>query len=203
MLFTWNTKNLCIVFRQWHVTSTASLIVSLLLVVAIGVGYEALREGIRRYEVSVNKRADTAPRKYISSGVASLASIATPPFPPFLREREQKPLRSAPESRSYLPPCTCESSAKIESAVVERPKLLLSQPPSSGQDKIESRSRAGPISSSRFCTDSRTSMPSWSCKLTRFLLLRSLLSLWGSRGYTERRERLTGASPPLSKGLSL
>ena len=83
MLFTWNTKNLCIVFRQWHVTSTASLIVSLLLVVAIGVGYEALREGIRRYEVSVNKRADTAPRKYISSGIASLAyPLPLRPLPP-------------------------------------------------------------------------------------------------------------------------
>jgi len=31
MLFTWDTTNLCIVFRQWHIRSTASLIVSLLL----------------------------------------------------------------------------------------------------------------------------------------------------------------------------
>lgn len=80
MLFTWNTKNLCIVFRQWHVTSTASLIVSLLLVVAIGVGYEALREGIRRYEVSVNKRADTAPRKYLyPRALHLLHSLPSPP----------------------------------------------------------------------------------------------------------------------------
>jgi len=62
MLFTWDTNNLCIVFRQWHIRSTAGLIFSLLAVVALGAGYEALREGIRRYERSVDKRAETAPR---------------------------------------------------------------------------------------------------------------------------------------------
>ncbi|KAI1123347.1 Ctr copper transporter family-domain-containing protein [Nemania abortiva] len=51
MLFTWDTTNLCIVFRQWHVTGTASLIFSLLAIVAICAGYEALREGTRRYEL--------------------------------------------------------------------------------------------------------------------------------------------------------
>ncbi|KAK3309614.1 Ctr copper transporter family-domain-containing protein [Chaetomium strumarium] len=61
MLFTWDTTNLCIVFRQWHITSNLSLIVSLLAVVGICAGYEALREGIRRYEAAVSKRADTAP----------------------------------------------------------------------------------------------------------------------------------------------
>jgi len=63
MLFTWDTRNLCIVFRQWHITGTGSLIFSLLAIVAIGVGYEALREGIRRFEVLTAKRAETAPRK--------------------------------------------------------------------------------------------------------------------------------------------
>ncbi|KAK0734995.1 putative copper transport protein [Lasiosphaeria miniovina] len=63
MLFTWNTENLCIVFRQWHVRSTVGLIFSLLAIVAIGVGYEALREGIRRYEAAANKRVETAPRQ--------------------------------------------------------------------------------------------------------------------------------------------
>ncbi len=65
MLFTWNTKNLCIVFRQWHIQSTAGLIFSLLAVVALAAGYEALRDGIRRYEQWVNSRAETAPRKPI------------------------------------------------------------------------------------------------------------------------------------------
>ena len=62
MLFTWDTKNLCIVFRQWHVTSTASLVFSLLLVVALTAGYEALRAASRRYEDSVNKRVSSLPR---------------------------------------------------------------------------------------------------------------------------------------------
>ena len=51
MLFTWDTTNLCIIFRQWHVTGSASLVFSLLAVVAICAGYEALREGTRKYEL--------------------------------------------------------------------------------------------------------------------------------------------------------
>ncbi|KAK6948355.1 hypothetical protein Daesc_010121 [Daldinia eschscholtzii] len=61
MLFTWDTNNLCIVFRQWHVRGTASLVFSLLAVIAISAGYEALREGIRRYESSVAAKQDAAP----------------------------------------------------------------------------------------------------------------------------------------------
>lgn len=63
MLFTWDTTNLCIVFRQWHITSNLSLVVSLAAIVAICAGYEALREAIRRYEAALSKRVDTAPRK--------------------------------------------------------------------------------------------------------------------------------------------
>ncbi|CAK7205649.1 copper transpport protein [Sporothrix eucalyptigena] len=63
MLFTWDTRNLCIVFRWWHIRSTPGLFLSLLAVVALGAGYEALREGIRRYEVQLAKRADAVPRQ--------------------------------------------------------------------------------------------------------------------------------------------
>ncbi|TRX93146.1 hypothetical protein FHL15_006014 [Xylaria flabelliformis] len=56
MLFTWDTTNLCIVFRQWHVTGTASLIFSLLAIVAICAGYEALREGTRKYESRLSNK---------------------------------------------------------------------------------------------------------------------------------------------------
>ncbi|WQF77959.1 Putative Ctr copper transporter [Colletotrichum destructivum] len=61
MLFTWETKNLCIVFRQWHVRSTSGLVISLLLVVALAAGYEALRAASRRYENSVTKRVESLP----------------------------------------------------------------------------------------------------------------------------------------------
>lgn len=50
MLFTWDTTNLCIVFRQWHVRGPGSLVLSLLAIVAITAGYEALRSVARRYE---------------------------------------------------------------------------------------------------------------------------------------------------------
>ncbi|CAI6331528.1 unnamed protein product [Periconia digitata] len=50
MLFTWSTKDLCIVFEGWHITSTASLIFSLLAIVLMTAGYEAVREASRRYD---------------------------------------------------------------------------------------------------------------------------------------------------------
>ncbi|KAG7148517.1 hypothetical protein HYQ46_002618 [Verticillium longisporum] len=61
MLFTWDTNNLCIVFRQWRIDSTFSLVLSLLLVVALAAGYEALRAASRRYETAVNKRVTNLP----------------------------------------------------------------------------------------------------------------------------------------------
>ncbi|KAL2184548.1 Ctr-domain-containing protein [Thermothelomyces heterothallicus CBS 203.75] len=61
MLFTWDTTDLCVVFRQWHITSSFGLVVSLVAIVAICAGYEALREGIRRYEAVLARRVDTAP----------------------------------------------------------------------------------------------------------------------------------------------
>ncbi|KAK7752463.1 copper transpport protein [Diatrype stigma] len=64
MLFTWDTKNLCIIFPQWHVRGTASLIFSLLAIVAICAGYEALREAARRYEAWTDKQDEiSGPRR--------------------------------------------------------------------------------------------------------------------------------------------
>jgi len=63
MLFTWNTENLCIVFRWWHISGPISLIISLLAVVALGAAYEALRSASRRYETFVNKRHEELPRR--------------------------------------------------------------------------------------------------------------------------------------------
>jgi copper transporter 1 len=55
MLFTWDTTNLCIVFRGWRITGTGSLIVSLLAIVLMTAGYEAVREASRRYEAYAGK----------------------------------------------------------------------------------------------------------------------------------------------------
>jgi solute carrier family 31 (copper transporter), member 1 len=63
MLFTWDTTNLCIVFRQWHIRSTASLVISLIAVVLLAMGYEGLRSLSARYEAAVTKRINALPRK--------------------------------------------------------------------------------------------------------------------------------------------
>jgi len=61
MLFTWNTRNLCIIFRWWHIRSTVDLVFSLLAVVALTAGYEALRQLSRRYESWVEKTQEEVP----------------------------------------------------------------------------------------------------------------------------------------------
>ncbi|CZS94438.1 related to a putative low-affinity copper transport protein [Rhynchosporium agropyri] len=61
MLFTWDTTNLCIVFKWWHVRSTTSLLISLVAVVALTAGYEAIRSASRKYEQSVAKKTNEAP----------------------------------------------------------------------------------------------------------------------------------------------
>ena len=76
MLFTWDTENLCIVFRQWHVRSTATLLTSLVIVVLLGVGYEALRAASRRYELTLAKQIESIPRKY-----SSAPALSFPPSP--------------------------------------------------------------------------------------------------------------------------
>ncbi|KAH8602648.1 ctr copper transporter [Bisporella sp. PMI_857] len=63
MLFTWNTQNLCIVFRWWHIQTTAGLIFSLIGVVALAAFYEAIRAGSRKYEKWAAKRTEEVPRR--------------------------------------------------------------------------------------------------------------------------------------------
>ena len=67
MLFTWDTTNLCIVFPSWRVTGTLSLIVSLLAVVALTAGYEAIREVSRRYEERLEQNVREAPRNAVAA----------------------------------------------------------------------------------------------------------------------------------------
>lgn len=50
MLFTWDTTNLCVVFRWWHIRSTPGLLFSLLAIIALAAGYECLRSFSRRFE---------------------------------------------------------------------------------------------------------------------------------------------------------
>ncbi|RHZ65318.1 low-affinity Cu transporter [Aspergillus thermomutatus] len=59
MLFTWSTKDLCIVFRQWHITGPFSLLVSLLVIVLLTAGYEGVRQLTRRYEAAHAQHLNT------------------------------------------------------------------------------------------------------------------------------------------------
>ncbi|MCJ1299140.1 hypothetical protein MMC08_001931 [Hypocenomyce scalaris] len=63
MLFTWDTTDLCIVFKQWHISSMFTLIISLLGVAVVTAGYELVREVSRRYEASSGEYMNSLPRR--------------------------------------------------------------------------------------------------------------------------------------------
>jgi solute carrier family 31 (copper transporter), member 1 len=63
MLFNLDTENLCIIFRWWHIRSLTSLLLSLVAIILITAGYEALREFCRRYEKWVEKKQSSVPSK--------------------------------------------------------------------------------------------------------------------------------------------
>ncbi|KXT15056.1 hypothetical protein AC579_1496 [Pseudocercospora musae] len=58
MLFTWDTKNLCVVFEGWRVTGVWSLVYTLLAVIALTAGYEAVREASRRFEAQHARKVE-------------------------------------------------------------------------------------------------------------------------------------------------
>lgn len=43
MLFTWSPKNLCVVFKWWHVRSQFDFILTFAAVVLLGMGYEYIK----------------------------------------------------------------------------------------------------------------------------------------------------------------
>jgi copper transporter 1 len=70
MLFTWDTEDLCVVFRWWHVRGPWSLFFTLLGVVALGISYEFLRHIARKYdEHSLGKiRIESPPPDAVDRG---------------------------------------------------------------------------------------------------------------------------------------
>ncbi|KAF2707570.1 Ctr copper transporter [Pleomassaria siparia CBS 279.74] len=58
MLFTWSTKDLCIVFQGWHINGVGSLLFSLVAIVLLTAGYEAVREISRRYDIYATKLSE-------------------------------------------------------------------------------------------------------------------------------------------------
>lgn len=47
MLFTWDSNNLCVVFKWWHVRTTLGLYLTLVSIVLLSAGYEYLRFRMR------------------------------------------------------------------------------------------------------------------------------------------------------------
>jgi hypothetical protein len=73
MLFTWSPKDLCIIFRQWHVSGPFTLFVSLVVIVLLTAGYEGVRQVTRRYEAAHAQRLN-----------AFTAAVTGKPLPSFL-----------------------------------------------------------------------------------------------------------------------
>ncbi|KFY53627.1 hypothetical protein V496_07430 [Pseudogymnoascus sp. VKM F-4515 (FW-2607)] len=63
MLFTWSTRDLCIIFRSWHITGPITLTLSLFAIVALVAAFEALRATTARYDALVLKRREELPRQ--------------------------------------------------------------------------------------------------------------------------------------------
>lgn len=96
MLFTWDTtvtqnpsrprvrqksdsfcfQNLCVVFRSWRVTGSVSLVATLLVIVLLTAGYEAVRELARRYESGGQRDFEASPSMFFPS------HFINPPTPP-------------------------------------------------------------------------------------------------------------------------
>lgn len=99
MLFTWDTTNLCIVFPSWRVTGTFSLIWSLIAVVALTAGYEAIREVSRRYEERCAENVKNATSKSDPAIPGGLVlEVVTPYLPSFQADVERSSLLTAGNS---------------------------------------------------------------------------------------------------------
>lgn len=94
MLFTWDTTNLCVVFRWWHIRSTPGLLFSLLAIIALAAGYECLRSFSRRFE----RWAASSQSDIPSTSPQPLPLLSLPPIhaSTFLLRREPKAETACP-----------------------------------------------------------------------------------------------------------
>ncbi|KAK5070110.1 copper transpport protein [Lithohypha guttulata] len=91
MIFTWDSNNLCIIFKQWRITSTMSLLMSLLAIVVLTAGYECLRSASRRYEQSYDARMSA----FSSSGTSKYSNLASSPITEIVKARQIEKLQRA------------------------------------------------------------------------------------------------------------
>lgn len=76
MIFTWSSTDLCIIFRQWHIRGPWSLFLSLLAIVFLTAGYEAVRQITRRYEVGRAQRLQAFSATVSTGGKHLFSSIS-------------------------------------------------------------------------------------------------------------------------------
>ncbi|GES57580.1 Ctr copper transporter [Aspergillus terreus] len=82
MLFTWSSKDLCIIFRQWHVSGPFTLVVSLVVIVLLTAGYEGVRQVTRRYEAAHAQRLNAFTAAVTDNEIADESLRATGPSRP-------------------------------------------------------------------------------------------------------------------------
>lgn len=54
MIFTWDTQNLCVVFKWWRIETTLGLVLSLAAITLLGAGYEFIRFRARTLDTTTN-----------------------------------------------------------------------------------------------------------------------------------------------------
>ncbi|TQB69473.1 hypothetical protein MPDQ_001833 [Monascus purpureus] len=82
MIFTWSSTDLCIIFRQWHIRGPWSLFLSLLAIVFLTAGYEAVRQITRRYEVGRAQRLQAFSATVSTGDHEAADAPASANFPP-------------------------------------------------------------------------------------------------------------------------
>ena len=61
MLFNWETTNLCIVFRSWHIRGPTSFLLSMLAISLLVAGFEALRAYTSAYSAKAARDLESLP----------------------------------------------------------------------------------------------------------------------------------------------
>ena len=157
MLFTWDTTNLCIVFRQWHVRSSTSLVFSLFAVILLSMGYEALRAVSRRYEASLTHQVDSLPSKFPPAPFPPCLSNLYPLYSPYPVYLVFRVAASAHAAHVWVPFADVPVLKVLLSEVMD---LLLRLRLSSRQGSTRNRRTTAPTSSRPPSTACRTFTPS-------------------------------------------
>lgn len=99
MIFTWDYNNMCIIFDWWHVRSTAHLLISLLAIIALTAGYEAVRAAAASYDAASSSSGSNG-----ADHDSSMYTLSAAPFPhPKPKSIVVVPLYVAAELLSRIP----------------------------------------------------------------------------------------------------